>query len=124
MVGDHDDTGGVEKYKSIAKLSWNKSEITSGKIIKIRGFPRDKKVKLFWATISANRTEYIVTNDLSKSSTDDVEFQSLCLMENRRISQRSQAVKWNRIVSMSSGKNSRKQKSLRYVGLESFEKSS
>ncbi|NEQ76689.1 MAG: transposase [Okeania sp. SIO2C9] len=71
-----DDTGGAEKYKSIAKLSWNKSERTSGKIIKIKGFPRDKKVKLFWGTISANRTEYIVTNDLSQSSTDDVEFES------------------------------------------------
>ncbi|GGA43279.1 hypothetical protein CYANOKiyG1_61880 [Okeania sp. KiyG1] len=82
-----DDTGGAEKYKSIGKLSWNESERTSGKIIKIKGFPRDKKVKLFWATISANRTEYIVTNDLSQSSTDDVEFESLSLMENRRISQ-------------------------------------
>ncbi|GGA20615.1 hypothetical protein CYANOKiyG1_35570 [Okeania sp. KiyG1] len=119
-----DDTGGVEKYKSIAKLSWNESERISGKIIKIRGFPRDKKIKLFWATISANRTEYIVTNDLSKSSTDDVEFESLSLMENRRVSRQNQAVNRNRIVSMSSGKNSKKHKSLLYVGLESFEKSS
>ena len=45
-----------ERYKSIAKLNWNESEKISGKIIKIKGFPRDKKVKLFWATISANRT--------------------------------------------------------------------
>jgi len=34
-----DDTGGVEKYKSIAKLIWNESEKKSGKIIKIRGIP-------------------------------------------------------------------------------------
>ena len=34
----------------------------------IKGFPRDKKVKIFWATVSANRTEYIVTNDLTQSS--------------------------------------------------------
>ena len=45
-----------ERYKSIAKLNWNESEKISGKIIKIKGFPRDKKVKRFWATISANRT--------------------------------------------------------------------
>ncbi len=63
-----DDTGGLEKYKKIGELSWNKSEKISGKIIKIKGFPRDKKVKLFWATVSTNRTEYIVTNDLSQSS--------------------------------------------------------
>jgi hypothetical protein len=41
-----DDTGGVEKYKNIRELSWNSSEKISGKIIKIKGFPRDKKVKL------------------------------------------------------------------------------
>ena len=71
-----DDTGGVEKYKNISALSWNELEKISGKIIKIKGFPRNKKVKLFWVTISANRTEYIVTNDFSKFSTDDIEFES------------------------------------------------
>ena len=71
-----DDTGGVEKYKKIGELCWNESEKISGKIIKVKGFPRDKKVKLFWATISTNRTEYIVTNDLSQSSVDAVEFES------------------------------------------------
>ena len=55
-----DDTGGAVKYKRIAALSWNESEKKSDKIIKIKGFSKDKKVKLFWATISANRTEYIL----------------------------------------------------------------
>ena len=49
-----DDTGGVEKSKNIGELSWNESEKISGKIIKIKGFPRDKKVKLFWANVSTN----------------------------------------------------------------------
>ncbi|MGB3510494.1 MAG: transposase [Microcoleaceae cyanobacterium] len=71
-----DDTGGVEKYKNIAELSWSESEKISGKIIKIKGFTRDKKVKLFWATVSTKRTEYIATNDLSQCSKDDVEFES------------------------------------------------
>ena len=71
-----DDTGGVKKYQKLEELTWSKSELRTGKIIKIKGFPRDKKVKLFWATVSSNRTEYIVTNDLSQSSTDDVEFES------------------------------------------------
>ena len=63
-----DDTGGREKSKNIGELSWNESEKVSGKIIKIKGFPRDKKIKLFWATVSTNRTEYITTNDLAQSS--------------------------------------------------------
>ena len=71
-----DDTGGIEKYKNIGDLNWDESEKISGKIIKIKGFPKEKKVKLFWATVSTNRTEYIVTNDLSQSSVDAVEFES------------------------------------------------
>jgi len=60
-----DDTGGIEKYKSLEKMEWKESEIEQGKLIKIKGFPRDKKVKLFRVTVSANRTEYVVTNDLN-----------------------------------------------------------
>ncbi|MGD1806223.1 IS701 family transposase [Dapis sp. BLCC M126] len=71
-----DDTRGIEKYKKIEELTWNEPEKISGKIIKIKGFPRDKKVKLFWATISTNRTEYIATNDLCQASVDAVEFES------------------------------------------------
>ena len=66
----------IEKYKKVQELNWNEDEKSSGKTIKIKGFPRDKKVKIFWATVSANRTEYIVTNDLTQSSKDDVEFES------------------------------------------------
>ncbi|MCL2938202.1 MAG: hypothetical protein MGU50_17375 [Trichodesmium sp. MAG_R02] len=58
----------IEKYKKVQDLNWKEAEKLSGKRIKIKGFPRDKKVKIFWATVSANRTEYIVTNDLTQSS--------------------------------------------------------
>jgi hypothetical protein len=48
------------------------SELKSGKLIKIKNFPADKKVKLFRVTVSTNRTEYVVTNDLSQSEISDV----------------------------------------------------
>jgi len=67
-----DDTGGVEKYKSIEKLNWQHFDEQSGKIIKIKNFPKDKKVKLFRVTVSTNRTEYVATNDLTQQSTPDV----------------------------------------------------
>ncbi len=44
----------IEKYKNLQLLTWNEAEKLSGKTRKIKGFPRDKKVKLFWATVSAN----------------------------------------------------------------------
>lgn len=56
----------------IELLEWSPEELECGKIIKIKGFPAQKKVKLFRVTVSTNRTDYIVTNDLSQSSTDVV----------------------------------------------------
>jgi hypothetical protein len=68
-----DDTFGKEKYKRIELLQWREEELECGKIIKIKGFPANKKVKLFRVTVSTNRTDYVVTNDLSQSSTDVVQ---------------------------------------------------
>jgi hypothetical protein len=42
-----DDSGGVEKYKQIEQLSWSTEEHQHGKLIKIKNFPKEKKVKLF-----------------------------------------------------------------------------
>jgi hypothetical protein len=68
-----DDTGGVEKYKQIEQLCWSREEQQQGKRIKIKNFPSNKKVKLFRVTVSTDRTDYIVTNDLSQNSTDEVQ---------------------------------------------------
>jgi hypothetical protein len=68
-----DDTAGNEDYKKIVNLSWNETELKNGKIIKIKKFPGWKKVKLFRVAVSTDRTDYIVTNDLSQNSTDVVQ---------------------------------------------------
>ena len=71
-----DDSGGVEKYKRIDQLTWSEKELLQGKSIKINKFPKDKKVKLFWVTVSPSRTEYVVTNDLTQDYTPEV--QAIC----------------------------------------------
>jgi Transposase DDE domain len=68
-----DDTTGQEKYKNIESLEWSELELNCGKIIKIKSFPAEKKVKLFRVTVSTDRTDYVATNDLSQSSTDVVQ---------------------------------------------------
>jgi Transposase DDE domain len=68
-----DDTFGKEKYKNIESLKWSDEDLECGKIIKIKSFPAEKKVKLFRVTVSTDRTDYIVTNDLSQSLTDVVQ---------------------------------------------------
>lgn len=68
-----DDTGGVEKYKAIQQLDWNQTEALQGKLIKIKGFPGAKKVKLFRVVVSTDKTEFIATNEKNQDSTDAVQ---------------------------------------------------
>lgn len=66
-----DDSYGTEDYKRADFLYWTAGELKVGKLVKLKKFPGDKKMKLFRVTISTNRTELIVTNDLIQNSTDD-----------------------------------------------------
>jgi len=66
-----DDSGGEHPYRRVDELDWSDGELKQGKRIKIKGFPKDYKVKLFRVAVCSNRTEWIVTNDLSQDSTQD-----------------------------------------------------
>lgn len=71
-----DDSGGELPYQRVDELHWSASDLAHGKRIKIRGFPKDKKVKLFRVTVSSHRTDFVATNDLSQSSTDAAQDES------------------------------------------------
>lgn len=49
-----DDSGGSAPYVRVDELVWSAQELQQGKLIKVRGFPKDKKVKLFRVTVSTN----------------------------------------------------------------------
>jgi len=49
-----DDSRGCEPYKRIDQLSLTTTEAQRGKLIKLRGFPKDKKVKLFRVIVSTD----------------------------------------------------------------------
>ena len=69
-----DGTFAKEKDKPIELLEeWSTEELECGKLIKIKGFPAQKKVKLLRVAISSNRTDYVATKDLSQSSTNVVQ---------------------------------------------------
>lgn len=68
-----DDSGGLNPYKRVDKLSWTETESRHGKIIKIKGFPRDYKVKLFRVVLSTQRTDYIVTNEIEQDEVEVVQ---------------------------------------------------
>jgi hypothetical protein len=63
-----DDSGGQKPYQRVDELDWDEKGLAEGKLIKIKGFPKDYKVKLFRVVVSSRRTEWIVTNDLTEGS--------------------------------------------------------
>ena len=65
-----DESGGKQPYQSVEKLTWTEEELKCGKKIKIKKTSKHMKVQLFRVTIS-NRTEYIITNDLTQVSAEE-----------------------------------------------------
>jgi hypothetical protein len=65
-----DDSGERQPYRRVDALSWSEEEQLKGKRIKINGFPKDHRVKLFRLVVSTHRTDWIVTNDLTQDSLD------------------------------------------------------
>ena len=68
-----DDSGGARPYGRVDELEWSKAEKRHGKTVKIKGFPKDHKVKLFRVVLSTQRTDYVVTNELAQDNTQVVQ---------------------------------------------------
>jgi hypothetical protein len=54
--------------KSAWKLATTCETLAHGKTIKIKGFPKHHKVKLFRVEVSTHRTDWVVTNDIARDS--------------------------------------------------------
>lgn len=63
-----DDSNGQRLYRRVDDLAWSDAERESGKRVKIKGFPKEHKAKLFRVEVSKNRTDWVVTNDLTQDS--------------------------------------------------------
>ena len=56
-----DDSGGETAYRRVDGIVWSEVEKDNGKVVKLRGFPKQHRVKLFRVVASTRRTDYIVT---------------------------------------------------------------
>lgn len=65
-----DDSGGERPYGRVDSLAWSAEELLHGKPIKIKGFPKNHKVRLFRVVVSTHRTDWVVTNDPTQDSTE------------------------------------------------------
>ena len=68
-----DDSGSAQPYQRVDNLAWTEAEKQHGKVIKIKGFPGNHKVKLFRVVLSTKRTDYVVTNDMAQDDTQAVQ---------------------------------------------------
>lgn len=64
-----DDSDGQRDYQRVDQLTWSADELQHGKTIHIKGFPKGHRVKLFRLVISTDRTDYVVTNDMTQDDT-------------------------------------------------------
>lgn len=71
-----DETGGAEPYRAVETLVWSFQEEQVGKTVKLRGFAGATYLKLFRVVVTTDRTEYIVTNDLTQSNIDAAQKES------------------------------------------------
>src|SRR5450759_1031218 len=61
-----DDSGGAKPYQRVDSLEWTEALQQQDKVIKIKGFPTEHKVKLFRVVVSTQRTDYVVTNEMAQ----------------------------------------------------------
>ena len=72
----HADAGdGLPKpnYCRVDSLEWTREELESGKNIHLKDFPKAHRLQLFRLAVSTNRTDYVVTNDLTQTSTHETQ---------------------------------------------------
>jgi hypothetical protein len=68
-----DDAKGTHPYRRIDSVEWTDIELQQGKLIKIKGFPANHKVKVFRVVLSTQRTDYVVTNEITQDNVEVVQ---------------------------------------------------
>ena len=71
LVSDYQSDGKGEPYLPVNKLHWTEEHLDSGRVVKINKFPKNRPVKLFRIDISTDKTQYVITNNISLSSSAD-----------------------------------------------------
>jgi hypothetical protein len=65
--------GTVVSYQRVDSLAWSEEEQARGKNIHVKDFPKGHRLQLFRLVVSKDRTDYIVTNDVTQHSTADTQ---------------------------------------------------
>jgi hypothetical protein len=68
LVDEGDGTYGTVAYVPVSALAWSAAEAQRGKLVHLKDFPKGHRVRLFRLALSAERTDYVATNDLPQDS--------------------------------------------------------
>lgn len=79
-----DDTDGQQAHRRVDSLSWSDREQQQSKRVHVKDFPKGHRLKLFQLVLSTQRTDYVVTNDLTQNAVDAV--QEVCALRWKRVS--------------------------------------
>jgi hypothetical protein len=71
-----DDSAGQRDYVQLKDLQWSNTELRQGKQIKLHKMAADTRFKLFRVVLTTERTDYILTNDITQQSTEAAAEQS------------------------------------------------
>jgi hypothetical protein len=66
-------SGAPINYHRADSLSWNGEEQAHGKNVHVKDFPKGHRLQLFRLVVSTDRTDYVVTNDLTQNSTNETQ---------------------------------------------------
>ncbi|MBA3572924.1 MAG: transposase [Pyrinomonadaceae bacterium] len=61
------------QYQRVDSLAWSDLEQRQGKSVHVKDFPKGHRLQLFRLVLSTERTDYVVTNDSTQTSTDDAQ---------------------------------------------------
>jgi hypothetical protein len=60
-------------YHRADSLSWTEEEKAHGKNVHVKDFPKGHRLQLFRLVVATDRTDYVVTNDLTQDSTNETQ---------------------------------------------------
>ena len=64
-----DDSGGQRSSQRVESLHGNADALIQGKILKIKGFPKNQRRSCFRVAVSTHRTDFVVTHERTQNST-------------------------------------------------------
>ena len=67
-----DDSDGEKQHQRVDKLQWTDEEQKEGKTIHLKKMPKGHRMKLFRLVLSTERTDYVISNDMTQDDSDVV----------------------------------------------------